>query len=145
MKNSNFRIVPLATEIAVTARRVAAHGAPDHIVIAADSPNGFPCRHCLRFAQSGERMILFPYVAIPAGHPYSESGPIFVHAEPCVRYGATHEFPADLRSGRVVRAYNSSYDMIGAEVGNRKAPDAATENMLHTPETAIVDARNWTR
>ena len=144
MKNSNFRIVPLATEIAVTARRVAANGAPDHIVIAADSPNGFPCRHCLRFAQSGERMILFPYAAIPAGHPYSESGPIFVHAEPCERYGATDEYPADFRKGRVMRAYNSNYDMIDAEVANGSAPEAIIEKLLQKPETAFVDARSVT-
>ena len=99
MKSSNFRIVPLATEIAVTARRIAASGAPDHVMVVANSPNGFPCRHCLRWARLGERMILFPYAAIPAGHPYSESGPIFVHAEPCERYGATDEYPADFRSG----------------------------------------------
>src|SRR5205823_13998741 len=111
MKNSNFRIIPLATEVAATARRVAARGASDHAIVVADSPGGFPCRHCLRYAQAGERMILFPYAAIPAGHPYSESGPIFVHAEPCERYHGTDEYPTDFRKGRVMRAYNSNYDI----------------------------------
>ena len=86
MKTLNFQIVPLATEVAEASRRAAAAGAPDHGVVVADSPNGFPCRHCLRWARPGERVILFPYAAIPPGHPYSESGPIFVHAEPCERY-----------------------------------------------------------
>src|SRR5205085_11159597 len=88
MKNSNFRIVPLATEVAATARRAAASGAPDHAIVAADSPGGFPCRHCLRYAQAGDRMILFPYAAIPAGHPHSERGQLFVHAETCELSGA---------------------------------------------------------
>jgi hypothetical protein len=144
MKTSNFRIVPLATEIAATARRLAANGAPDHAVIVADSPDGFPCRHCLRYAQPGERMILFPYTAIPAGHPYSESGPIFVHKEPCEPYRATNEFPADFRKGRVMRAYNSNYDMIDAEVVNGSAPAAVIEKFLQQPETAFVDARSVT-
>jgi hypothetical protein len=99
----------------------------------------------LRWAQPGERVILFPYAAIPSGHPYSESGPIFVHAEPCERYRAMHEFPADLRSGRVFRAYNSSYDMIGAEVVNGNEPEAVIEKLLQSPETAFVDARSVTR
>src|SRR5437773_6653842 len=86
VKNSTFRIVPLPTDVAATARRAAASGAPDHAMVVADSPDGFPCRHCLRWARPGERMILFPYAAIPPGHPYSECGPIFVHAEPCERY-----------------------------------------------------------
>src|SRR5437762_784785 len=40
MKNSNFRIVPLATEVAASARRMAASGAPDHAMVVANSPDG---------------------------------------------------------------------------------------------------------
>ncbi|PYK43103.1 MAG: hypothetical protein DME46_08440 [Verrucomicrobia bacterium] len=145
MKTSNFRIVALSTEVAQAARRAAANGAPDHAIIVADSRDGFPCRHCLRFAQSGERVILFPYKAIPDGHPYSESGPIFVHAEPCERYGETRKFPTDFRRGRVLRAYNSNYDMIDAEVVNGNEPEAVIEKFLQKPETAFVDARSVTR
>src|ERR1700739_118102 len=112
MKISNFRIVPLATEVAAAARRMTARAASDHVTVVATSPNVFPCRPCLRWARPGERMILFPYAAIPAGHPYSESGPIFVHAEPCERYGTTDKYPADFRKGRVMRAYNVTYNMI---------------------------------
>src|SRR6059058_1633253 len=106
MKTSNYRIVPLGTEIAEAARRAAQAGAPDHAIVLADSPNGFPCRHCLRWAQPGERLILFPFASIAPGRPYSESGPIFVHAESCERYRTTEEFPTAFREGRVLRAYN---------------------------------------
>jgi len=145
MKTSNFRIVPLATEIAEAARRAAANGVPDHAVITVDSPRGYPCRHCLRWARPSERVILFSFAAIPPGRPYSESGPIFVHAEPCERYAATHEFPHDFRQGRVLRAYNSSYDMIDAEVVNGSEPEAVIEKLLENPETAFVHARSVTR
>src|SRR5438045_9313040 len=127
MTTSNFRIVPVRTEMARTARTAAAAGAPDHTVVTADSPRGYPCRHCLRWAQPGERMILFPFSAIPPGRPYSESGPIFVHAEACERYRATEEFPAEFRQGRVLRAYNSEHDMIAAEVANGAGPEAVIE------------------
>src|ERR1700704_5685355 len=116
MKTSNFRIVPLRTEIAEGPRRAAGKGPPDHRVVTADSPRGYPCRHCLRWAQPGESMILFPYAAIAPGRPYSESGPIFVHADSCEPYEATKKFPAEFRRGRVLRAYNSQQDMIAAEV-----------------------------
>lgn len=145
MKTLNFRIVPLATEVAETARIAAANGAPDHAVIMADSPSGFPCRHCLRWAKSGERMILFPYASVPPGHPYSESGPIFVHGERCERYSATREYPADFRKGRVFRAYNANHDMIDAEVANGDAPEGVIEKLLENPETAFVHARSVTR
>jgi hypothetical protein len=139
MKTSSFRIVPIRTEIAEAARRA---GAADHAFVVADSPMGYPCRHCLRWAQPGERMILFPFAAIAPGRPYSESGPIFVHAEPCERYAATHEFPPDFRSGRVLRAYNSQREMIAAEVANGEGPEAVIERFLQKPETAFVHVRS---
>jgi Protein of unknown function (DUF1203) len=145
MKTSTFRIVPLATEVAEAARRGAAGGTPDHTVVVADSPEGYPCRHCLQFAKPGERVILFPYASIPAGHPYSEIGPIFVHQQPCERYSKVDEFPPDLRRGRVMRAYSSNYDMIDAEVVNDSEPEAVIEKLLQKPEAAFVDARSLTR
>jgi Protein of unknown function (DUF1203) len=143
--NNAFRIAPLPTEVAKEARRVAESVADDHAVITVDSVTGYPCRHCLRWAQPGERVILFPYASIPPGHPYSETGPIFVHAERCERYGATGEYPADFRSGRVFRAYDADYNMIDAEVANGSDPEAVIEKLLQNPKTAFVDARSVTR
>jgi hypothetical protein len=145
MKTSTFRIVSLPTEIAERARREAEAGAADHAVVIADSPTGCPCRHCLRFAKPGERVILFPYAAIPPGHPYSETGPIFVHAERCEPYTAPREYPDDLRRGRAFCAYNACYNMIDAEVANESEPEAIVEKLLQNPETVFVDARSVTR
>lgn len=122
-----------------------ARGAADHRLVTADSPHGYPCRHCLRWAQAGERMILFPFAAVPPGRPYSETGPIFVHAEPCERYAATDEFPAAFREGRTIRAYNSDHDMIAAEIANGEGPEAVIERFLQKPETAFVHVRSSTR
>jgi hypothetical protein len=144
MKTLNFQIVPLATEVTDAARRAAAAGAANHAVITVDSPTGFPCRHCLRWAQPGERVILFPYASIPPGHPYSETGPIFVHAELCERYSTTNEYPAEFRKGRVMRAYNSKCDIIDAEIVNGSEPEAVIEKLMKNPETAFVDARSAT-
>jgi hypothetical protein len=145
MKASTFRIIPLPTEIAERARLLAKTGAPDHAVVVTDSPHGYPCRHCLRWAQPGEHVILFPYASIPAGHPYSEVGPIFVHAEPCERYRAPGEYPADFRNGRVFRAYDANYNMIDAEAANENDPEAVIEKLLRNPKTEFVDARSVTR
>jgi len=145
MKTSTFRIVPLPTEVAEKARRAAEAGASDHPLVIADSPNGYPCRHCLRWAQPGERVILFPYASIPAGHPYSETGPIFVHAEPCEPYGATEDYPADFRKGRTFRSYDANYNMIDAEVANGDDPEAVIEKLLQNPTTEFVDARSVSR
>jgi hypothetical protein len=144
MKTPSFRIIPLPTEVAGAARRVVNEGAADHALIKVDSPGSAPCRHCLRWAQAGERVILFPYAAIPSGHPYSETGPIFVHADQCQRYSATNEYPADFRNGRVLRAYNSNYNIIDAQVVNGREPEAVIESLFQNPDTAFVDARSVT-
>jgi Protein of unknown function (DUF1203) len=144
MKTSSFQIIPLPTEIADAARRAVDAGALDHTIVKANSPGSSPCRHCLRWAQPGERVILFPYAAIPSGHPYSETGPIFVHADQCQRYSATNEYPADFRNGRVLRAYNSNYNIIDAQVVNGREPEAVIESLFQNPDTAFVDARSVT-
>ena len=145
MKTLSFRIVPLPTEIADTARRVANAGAADHALITVDEPGSAPCRHCLRWAEPGERVVLFPYTAIPSGQPYSETGPIFVHADKCQRYSATNEYPADFRNGRVFRAYDSNYNIIDAKVVDGSEPEVVMENLFENPETVFVDARSMTR
>ena len=145
MKTPSFHIVPLPTEIAVAARRAAKAGAADHAVVTVDSPESSPCRHCLRWAKPGERVVLFPYTAIPTGQPYSETGPIFVHADECQRYSATNEYPADFRNGRVLRAYDSNYNIIDAQVVNGSEPEVVIESLFQNPDTAFVDVRSVTR
>ena len=145
MKTSVFRIVPLPTDIAEKARRAAESGAQDHAIVVVNSATGYPCRHCLHWARPGERVILFTYASIPPGHPYSETGPIFIHAEPCQRYSASHEYPSDFRDGRVFRSYDADYNMIDAEVVNGSEPETVIEKLLQNPATAFVDARSVTR
>jgi hypothetical protein len=144
MKSSSFRIVPLPTEIAEAARRAIKTGAADHALTTAESPGSSPCRHCLRWAQPGERVILFPYAAIPSGLPYSETGPIFVHAEKCERYSATDEYPAEFRNGRVFRAYDSNYNLIDAQVMNGSEPETVIERLFQNADAAFVDVRSVT-
>ena len=90
-------------------------------------------------------MILFPFASIEPGHPYSESGPIFVHAEPCDRYAATDQYPTAFRNGRVLRAYDAGQNMIDAKVLNGDEPEAVIEKLLENPETAFLQARSVSR
>ncbi len=145
MKTFNFRIVPLATEVVEGARLAAATGVSDHVMLTADSPNSYPCRHCLHWANPGERVILFAYASVPPGRPYSETGPIFVHVEPCKRYDAIHGYPPDFRNGRVFRAYDADYNMIDAVVVNGSEPEVVIEKLFENPETKFLQARSVTR
>lgn len=145
MKTSSYRIVPLPTEVALAARARAQQGASDHVIVTADSPRRYPCRHCLRWAQRGEKVVLFPYDSIPPGRPYSESGPVFVHTEACEGYRATDEFPKDFREGRVIRAYDAAQNMIAGEAVNGSVPESVIERLLENPETAFLQVRSADR
>jgi hypothetical protein len=145
MKHSEFRIVPLPTEVAETARRRLREGASAHALVTVDSPTGYPCRHCLRWAQPGEEVILFPYASIPGDRPYAETGPIFVHAETCAPYAQVDEYPGDFRRHRVLRAYNDSDDMIDAVVIENDQPEPVIERLFQNPQTAFLQVRSVTR
>jgi Protein of unknown function (DUF1203) len=145
MITSTFRIVPLPTDVADAAREAARRGERDHAVVKVEAPHTAPCRHCLRWAQPGERVILFPYASIPPDRPYAESGPIFVHEARCESYGATNNYPPDFRQGRVLRAYDSQDNMIDASVVEGEEPEAAIAKLFQNPEAAFLQTRSVTR
>ena len=144
MKQINYRIVPLATEIADAARGRLAARAPDHALVTADSPNGYPCRHCLQWAEAGEQLILFPFDSVDSG-PFQERGPIFVHAQPCPRYSETENYPEAFRNGRVFRAYGERKFMIAARVVNGEEPEQVIAELLANPNAAFLHVRSATR
>ncbi len=145
MTASTFRIVPLPTEVADAARETARRGASDHSLIEVESVHSAPCRHCLRWAEPGESVILFPYASVPQGRPYAESGPIFVHAHACERYSARDTYPPDFRQGRVLRAYDLQDNMIDAVVVNGEEPETIITRLLSNPTTAFLQVRSVTR
>ena len=145
MTSSNFHIVPLPGDLAEEAREAVKRGARDHAVVEVDSPRSFPCRHCLSWAQPGERVVLFTYASIPARHPYAESGPIVVHEQRCEPYGAMNDYPPDLRQGRVLRAYDLQANMIDAAVVNGEEPETIISKLFGNPATAFLQVRSVTR
>lgn len=145
MKTSNYRIVPLATDVAKAARATAARGAADHTTMITDMAVSYPCRHCLRWAKPGETVILFPFAYVPPGHSYSQTGPIFVHAEACERYDEPELFPPDFRNGRALRAYDQHCVMIDAQIVSEGEPEAMIEKLLENPETDFIHVHSTDR
>ena|SRR2546423_1449035 len=145
MTTSNFRIVPLPTALVDEAREAVRRGARDHALVEVDSPQSFPCRHCLNWARPGERVVLFTYDSIPAGRPYAESGPIVVHEQRCEPYRETNHYPPALRKGRVLRAYDAQNTMIDAEVVNGEPPETIISKLFSNPATAFLQVRSVTR
>ena len=146
MKTASFRIVPLPTEIADAARRAVNAGSADHALITVDSPGSSPCRHCLRNIGAGEELFVFAYRPFPELQPYAETGPIFLHKQPCKRYSADEVLPPVLTTSTdfIVRGYGENDRIVygtGAVTPIEKIPAYATE-LLARPGIAYVHVRS---
>jgi hypothetical protein len=111
--------------------------------IRVDREGGAPLRCCLRDSRPGERIALI--AATPEGPrgAYRETGPVFVHADPCS--GPAHPgYPDDFRRrAQVFRAY----DWTGAIAGGAVIPagegqEEAARQLLRDPSIAFVQTRN---
>ena len=71
--------------------------------------DGVPCRHCLCDVGEGETYLILAYRPFPELQPYAETGPIFLHAEPCERAADAVEIPPMLakREAHLIKGYGA--------------------------------------
>jgi hypothetical protein len=76
-----------------------------------------PLRCCLTVAPAAEVILLISYSPFTVASPWAETGPVFVHAEPCPGYRTTDELPGALRRGpRVLRPYHEDGSLDYADI-----------------------------
>ncbi|MFK0190401.1 DUF1203 domain-containing protein [Kitasatospora sp. NPDC090308] len=109
---------------------------------------GEPLRCCLTRARPGERITLLSYApllrwAAETGcdpGPYLETGPVFVHAEPCP--GHPGGWPAGFHGGpRVLRAYAADGRILGGRLGGPAELPSLAAELLADPATAVLHVR----
>ncbi|HTN97153.1 MAG TPA: DUF1203 domain-containing protein [Nordella sp.] len=109
--------------------------------------DGVPCRHCQRDVGKGESYLILNYRPFPALQPYAESGPIFLHAEPCERYALTQEAPdMFFKNGRryLIKGYYAN-DRIAYGTGTIVEPHdmaAAAAKILERSDIAYIHVRS---
>ncbi|KQS63187.1 hypothetical protein ASG39_14780 [Rhizobium sp. Leaf371] len=116
--------------------------APERFVSDGD---GNPCRHCLEDIAQGEPALLLAYRAFPTLQAYAESGPIFLHAAPCARYGAEETLPPILSSpDYIVRGYDENDRIVygSGAVTLTEAIAARASDMLARPDISYVHVRS---
>jgi hypothetical protein len=103
-----------------------------------------PCRHCLRYAGSGERLLLLSYKPFAKPGPYQEVGPVFVHADGCERYPSDGGFPADfIQRPLVLRPYDADDNIQDSQVfADPGSAERAAQALLENPSVAYVHARS---
>lgn len=104
-----------------------------------------PCRHCLGLIAQGSEKLVLAYRPFEALQPYAETGPIFLHKDPCNRYDSG-SLPAwfDYLEPAIVRGYGSDhwirYD-TGQVVRGRELT-AVSQQILRDDTIAYVHVRS---
>ncbi len=104
-----------------------------------------PCRHCLGLIEEGSDKLVLAYRPFESLQPYSECGPIFLHADACERYDELRVPPMfrfyDLT---MVRGYGRDDRILyetGAIVEGTRL-DEACRDLLSRPEVDYVHVRS---
>jgi hypothetical protein len=101
-----FSALPTDVVRAFQAGQVDAYdNAPEHAV---SDGLGNPCRHCLKNVPKGAGMLILAHRPFKGLHPYAETGPVFLCADPCER-GGGDTLPAVLQSSPtyLVKGYSA--------------------------------------
>src|SRR5262245_16869230 len=108
--------------------------------------DGVPCRHCLQNIQAGADYLILAYRPFPQLQPYAETGPIFLHAEPCERASESDAMPEMYRGTpeHIVRGYGHDDRIVygtGAVVPTDLIEGRA-EALLERPDIAYLHMRS---
>jgi len=122
-----FIVSPIAPEIAEivrTTRLAPEYGHPVHEELARGTG---PCRECLRaFTVGAERRLLFTHSPFTGTSVLAQPGPVFIHADACVRHDGTG-YPDGLQSIPVVAQV---YHEDGTIAEPRRLPPGAESAVL---------------
>ena len=141
----SFIVTPLPSEVARGARSAPQDDYGNVLSAEVQETAGNPCRHCLRRADIGERLVLFSYSPFEMRNPYKEVGPVFVHADGCERYGDVGRVPADfLNRPLALRGYDAEQRIVAVAVVADGRTERRVEELLGEPEVAFVHARSFT-
>jgi hypothetical protein len=120
------------------------------LILTDDDDGGSPLRCCLRLSRPGEQVALVSYAPLrrwakqrgvdPGA--YDETGPIFLHTEPC---GGRIDrgYPAELRGfKRMLRAYSTDGRILRGEIVEPGGDfEGAIDDLLADPDVAVVHGR----
>jgi hypothetical protein len=112
----------------------------------ADGKFRVPCRHCLSDVAAGDEYLVLAYRPFTTLQPYTETGPIFLHAKACERHPAAEDTPEMLRKSQhmIVRGYSVDERIVygtGAVVETDRIAESAAA-LLAREDVAFVHVRS---
>jgi hypothetical protein len=141
----SFIVTPIDSNVAEAIRSSPTDAYGNELQPETQPAPGNPCRHCLRRAKEGERLVLFSYSPFDSRNPYKEVGPVFVHANGCERYANDGAVPEDfLNRPIVLRGYDDRQRIACVAVVVDGTTQRRIEELLADPAVAFVHARSFT-
>ena len=143
MDQITFTAMPSLEADAFRQGAADAYGMPPERAI---SPGGgYPCRHCLGMIEKGDPYLILAYRPFPTLQPYAETGPVFIHAEPCARFDGGGLLPEILASpDYIVRGYGHDDRIVYGTGAVTPTPDIASRaaSLLSSSAIAYVHVRS---
>lgn len=141
-----IRFLALPTETVRTLQR----GAPDAYGMTPERKisdgDGVPCRHCLSNVAAGEPYLVLAYRPFPELQPYAETGPIFLHAEECLRAGESGDLPELFSRTKdyILRGYSADDRIVYGTGAVTPTPEIVgrAAKLLQQPDVAYVHMRS---
>ena len=142
MQQLTFRSIPASVAQKVRASRLDDFGHRLHV----QKDQASPCRVCLRITKVGEPVLLLTHNPFGADYgPYSEVGPIFIHAEECAPYADVHALPPDFAPRELVlRAYNHAHAIEDSVIARPGEAERAALRFFENPHVAYIHVRHTT-
>lgn len=106
---------------------------------------GIPCRCCMGQVAAGEAYLVLAWRPFTTLQPYAETGPIFIHADPCTPPTDHGTLPAMLNSpDYIVRGYDAAERIVYGTGGviPTEAIAARAATLLDNPDIAFVHVRS---
>ena len=109
--------------------------------------SGVPCRHCLTDIDKGEACKLLSYRPFPGLNAYAETGPIFIHANPCKKFSCS-QTPEIINNRKqiMIRGYDKDNRIIEGtgRVINTNNIEKEALDILSLPSVEYLHIRSVT-
>ncbi len=107
-----FRGLPTPTVQALWSGSTDAYGQMPELHVS--EGDGMPCRHCLGNIDKGQTYLLLAWRPFPQEQPFAETGPIFLHADPCTPHADLDSIPPVLTTSPdyILRGYSAGHRII---------------------------------
>lgn len=105
-----------------------------------------PCRHCLCDIAEGAAYLTLAYRPFASLQPYAETGPIFLHAEECLRHEGRDALPPVLTTSPdyILRGYGADDRIVYGTGAVTAREDIVTraQDLLTRPDVAYLHVRS---